>query len=44
MGKKVRYFGADMNHAAAVRKAKEERQPEPVDFRGPVHAYLDRIR
>jgi hypothetical protein len=42
MGKKVRYIVADMNHAAAIRKAKEMRQPEPDDFRGPVHAYFDR--
>jgi hypothetical protein len=44
MGKKVRYIVADMNHAVAIRKAKEKRQPESVDFRGPVHAYFDRIR
>lgn len=41
MGKKVRYIEADMNHAAAIRKTKERRQPEPVDFRGPVHAYFE---
>jgi hypothetical protein len=42
MGKRVRYIVADMNHAAAIRKAKEMRQSEPDDFRGPVHAYFDR--
>jgi hypothetical protein len=42
MGKKVRYIVADMNHAAAIRKAKEMRQPEPDDFRGAVHVYFDR--
>ena len=42
MGKKVRYIVADMNHAAAIRKAKEMRQPEPDDFRGAVHTYFDR--
>jgi hypothetical protein len=42
MGKKVRYIAADMNHAAAIRKAKEMRQPEPDDFRGAVQAYFDR--
>jgi hypothetical protein len=41
MGKKVRYIAADMNHAAAIRKAKEMHQPEPDDFRGPVHAYFN---
>jgi hypothetical protein len=41
MGKKVRYFAADMNHAAAVKKAREKRQPEPHDFRGTVHPYFD---
>ena len=41
-GKKVRYMVADMNHAAAIRKAKEMRQPEPDDFRGAVHVYFDR--
>jgi hypothetical protein len=44
MGKKVRYIEADMNHALAVAKAREQRKPEPVDFRGSVHAYFDRIR
>ena len=42
MGKSVRYIVSDMNHAAAIRKAKEGRQPEPDDFRGPVQAYFDR--
>jgi hypothetical protein len=42
MGKRVRYIVADMNHAAAIRKAKEMRQPEPDDFRGAVHVYFDR--
>lgn len=42
IGKKVRYIVADMNHAAAIRKAKEMRQPEPDDFRGAVHMYFDR--
>lgn len=41
MGKKVRYIVADMNHAAAIRKAKEMRQPEPDDFRGVVHVFFD---
>jgi hypothetical protein len=41
MGKKVRYIAADMDHAAAIRKAREKRQPEPDDFRGAVHAYFD---
>lgn len=37
MGKKVRYVAADMNHAAAVKKARAKRQPGPVDFRGALH-------
>ena len=37
MGKTVRYVAADMNHAAAIKKARESRQPAPVDFRGAVH-------
>jgi hypothetical protein len=41
-GKKVRYIAADMNHDAAIRKAKEMRQPEPGDFRGAVHTYFER--
>jgi hypothetical protein len=41
MGKRVRYIVADMNHAAAIRKAKEGRQPEPDDFRGAVHLFFD---
>jgi hypothetical protein len=41
MGKKVRYFAADMNHSAAIRKAREKRQPEPHDFRGTLHPYFD---
>ena len=40
MSKKVRHIVADMNHAAAIRKAKEMRQPEPDDFRGAVHAHF----
>jgi hypothetical protein len=40
-GKRVRYIEADMNHAAAIRKAGENRQPEPDDFRGAVHALFD---
>ncbi len=42
MGKRVRYIVADMNHAAAIRKAREMRRPEPAGFRGAVHAYFDR--
>jgi hypothetical protein len=37
MGKRVRYIVADMNHAAAIKKAEEARQPAPDDFRGAVH-------
>jgi hypothetical protein len=40
MGKRVRYFAADMNHAAAIKKAREKRQPEPDDFRGTLHPYF----
>ncbi len=44
MGKKVRYIEADMNHAVAIRKANDLRQPVPDDFRGAVHGYFDRRR
>ena len=44
MGKKPRYIQADMNHAAAIRKANDRQQPVPADFRGPVHAYFNPIR
>ncbi len=37
LGKGVRYIAADMNHAAAIRKARERHQPEPDDFRGALH-------
>ena len=39
--KKVRYVAADMNHAAAIGKAREKSQPEPRDFRGAVAPYVD---
>lgn len=42
MGKNVRYIAADMNHAAAIKKAKESNQPQPDDFRGPLNVYFDR--
>jgi hypothetical protein len=41
MGKSVRYIASDMNHAAAIKKAKEGRQPPPEDFRGAVHVFFD---
>ncbi len=41
IGKNVRYVAADMNHAAAIKKAREKRQPEPHDFRGTLHTYFD---
>ena len=40
-GKKVRYIAADMNHAVAVKKARDKHQPEPEDFRGAVHPCFD---
>ncbi len=40
-GKKVRYIAADMNHAGAIRKAREKRQPEPRDFRGALAPHFD---
>lgn len=40
-GKKVRYIAADMNHAAAISKAREKSQPEPRDFRGAVAPCFD---
>lgn len=41
MGKRVRYFVADMNHATAIAKAIEGRQPAPDDFRGAMHVFFD---
>jgi len=37
-GKKVRYIPADMNHSAAIGKARERREPRPRDFRGAMPA------
>ena len=44
MGKKVRYIAADMNHAAAIAKAREKRQPDPTDFRGALPPYFDETK
>lgn len=40
-GKKGRYIAADMNHAAAISRAREKSQPEPRDFRGAVARCFD---
>lgn len=39
-GKPVRYIRADMNHAAAKRKARMNGAPEPVDFRGAAYHFF----
>ena len=39
-GKPVRFIPADMNHAAAIEKARKKGQPEPTDFRGAAHPAL----
>jgi len=41
LGKRVRYFAADMNHAAAITKAREKRQADPIDFRGALAPHFD---
>lgn len=40
-GKAVEFFAADMNHAAARRKAARKGLPPPVDFGGEAQALLD---
>ncbi len=35
-GKKVRFIPADMNHRAAIEKARKKGQPAPTDFSGPI--------
>jgi hypothetical protein len=34
LGKKVRFYPADMNHRKARESAKKKKLPEPTDFRG----------
>ena len=41
LGKRVRYFAADMNHAAAVAKARQKREADPSDFRGALAPHFD---
>lgn len=40
LNKPVRYEPADMDHAAALEKARRKGAPEPSDFKGPVHQYV----
>jgi hypothetical protein len=40
-GKPVRYLAADMNHSAAIEKARRRGEPAPKDFKGPVHEIFD---
>jgi hypothetical protein len=37
LGTKIRYIAADMNHAAAIRRARQAHLAEPDDFRGALH-------
>jgi hypothetical protein len=37
-GKPLRFIPADMNHRAAIEKARKKGQPVPTEFRGAVHA------
>lgn len=37
VGKDVRFYPADMNHALACQQALGLQQPEPTDFRGSLH-------
>jgi hypothetical protein len=41
LGKPVRYEAADMGHAAARDAAQRKGQPEPTDFKGPVHRLFE---
>jgi len=41
LNKSVRFEEADMNHAWAVEKARRKGEPEPRDFRGLLHEYLE---
>ena len=41
-GKPVRYEPADMNHAAALEKARRKGEAAPRDFKGPVHPMFNR--
>ena len=40
LGKHLRYFAADMNHAAAIAKARAKREADPTDFRGALAAHF----
>lgn len=41
-GKPVRYVAADMNHAAALEKARRKGEVAPKEFKGPVHHLFSR--
>ena len=41
-GKPVRYIAADMNHAAAIDKARRTHQPAPQDFTGTLRLLFPR--
>jgi hypothetical protein len=43
-GKPVRFYPADMNHAAAIDKARRNGQPVPTNFRGALALYLEAKR
>ncbi|MBA2304079.1 MAG: hypothetical protein H0W08_15800 [Acidobacteria bacterium] len=40
LGKKTRFFPADMNHAIAISRAARNGQPPPTDFRGALGAAM----
>ena len=40
LGKKTRFFPADMNHDIAIKKAAKNGQPAPTDFRGALGAAM----
>lgn len=42
LGKTVRYVPADMNHGAAIKRARANGDCPPTDFKGAVHALFDR--
>ena len=40
VGKTVKYFPADMNHEAAISKAKKKGLPAPTSFEGAAHDFI----
>jgi hypothetical protein len=41
LGKPVTFIPAEMNHSAALERARDKKLPTPTDFRGSVHTLFD---